>query len=87
MLKVYLDRGAKSDSSDSVVSVASAIFKPVAYKQFVRPWNRMLRGWRASAFHATDFYNGAGEFKRDTPAKLERHITDSKLLPRIIGET
>lgn len=86
MMKVYLDRGAKSDADDSIVSVASAIFKPMGYKQFVRPWNRMLRGWGASAFHATDFYNGAGKFKRDTPEKIERHDADSKLLPRIVGE-
>jgi hypothetical protein len=86
MLKVYLDRGAKSDSDDSIVSVASAIFKPVGYKQFVRPWNRMLRGWGASAFHATDFYNGAEEFTRDTSAKKSRFESDSRLLPKIVGE-
>lgn len=86
MLKVYLDRGAKSDSDDSILSVASAIFKPIGYKQFLRPWNRMLRGWRASAFHATDFYNGAKGFKRDTPAKKERFDSDSKHLPKLVGE-
>jgi hypothetical protein len=86
MLNVYLDRGAKSDSEDSIVSVASAIFKPLGYKRFVRPWNRMLRGWKASAFHATDFYNGAGEFERDTAAKKERFDSDSKLIPRIVGQ-
>ncbi len=86
MLKVYLDRGAKSDSGDSIVSVAAAIFKPLGYKRFVRSWNRILRGWKASAFHATDFYNGAGEFKRDTAAKQDRHTSNSKLLPRIVGE-
>lgn len=86
MLKVYLDRGAKSDSDDSILSVASAIFKPIGYKQFLSPWNRMLRGWRASAFHATDFYSGAEEFKRDTPAKKERFDSDSKHLPKLVGE-
>ena len=86
MMKVYVDRGAKSDSDDAIASVASAIFKPVGYKQFVRPWNRMLRGWGASAFHATDFYNGAKEFKRDMRAKNERFEADSRLLPRILGQ-
>ena len=86
MMKVYLDRGAKSDSDDSIVSVASAIFKPLGYKRFVRPWNRMLRGWAASAFHATDFYNGAKEFERDTLAKKERFDSDSKQLPKFVGE-
>ena len=69
MLKVYLDRGAKSDADDSVVAVAATVFKPLGYKRFVRPWERMLHEWSASVFHATDFYSGAKEFKRDTPSK------------------
>ena len=86
MLKVFLDRGAKSDPTDEVVAVAATVFKPLGYKQFVRPWNRMLRGWGASAFHATDFYNGCGEFKRDTPARQSRFETDSRLIPQLVGE-
>lgn len=86
MMKVFMDRGAKSDADDSVVAVAATVFNPLGYKRFVRPWNRMLRGWRASAFHATDFYSGAKEFKRDTPAKEARFEADSKLLPRLVGE-
>jgi hypothetical protein len=86
MLKVFLDRGAKRDSTDEIVAVAATVFKPLGYKQFVRPWSRMLKGWGASAFHATDFYNGAGEFKRDTPSKRERYEKDSKLIPRLVGE-
>lgn len=85
MLKVYLDRGQKTDSTDSVMSVASVIFKLAPYKQFVRPWNRMLREWRASAFHATDFYSGAEEFKRDTPAKQALFEKHSRLIPGMVG--
>lgn len=85
MLKVYLDRGQKTDSTDSVISVASVIFKPTPYKQFVRPWNRMLREWEASAFHATDFYPGAEEFKRDTPKRQALFEKHSRLLPGMVG--
>jgi len=46
----------------------------------------MVRGWGASAFHATDFYNGAQEFKRDTPSKRERFDRDSKSVPKLVGE-
>ena len=86
MLKVYLDRGAKSDADDGVISVAATVFKPLGYKRFIRPWNRMLRGWGASAFHATDFYPGAQEFKRDTSSKKERFERDFKLIPKLIRE-
>jgi len=86
MLKVYLDRGYKEDGTDAVVAVAAVVFRPVAYKQFVRPWNRLLRGWTASAFHSTDFYPGAQEFKRGTQAKKDRFDRDSKIVPRLIRE-
>jgi hypothetical protein len=86
MLRVFLDRGAKSDAEDGVVAVAATVFKPLGYKRFVRPWNRMLRRWGASAFHATDFYNGAGEFKRDTAIKRDLHLDDSRLIPKLVGE-
>ena len=29
----------------------------------------MLKAWNTSAFHTTDFYNGAGEFKGNTQQK------------------
>jgi len=86
MLKVYVDRGSKADATDGVVAVAATIFKPLGYKRFVRAWNRMLRGWGASSFHATDFYCGAQEFKRDTPAKQRRFDQDTKLVPRMIRD-
>ena len=86
MLKVYLDRGAKSDADDSVVAVAAAIFKPLGYKRFVRQWNRVLRGWNAPWFHATDFYSGYKLFKRDTPAKQKQFDADCRLIPSIIRE-
>src|SRR5260370_33029782 len=86
MLKVFLDRGAKRDSTDEIIAVAATVFKPLRYKQFVRPWNRMLRGWGASAFHATDFYNGAGEFKRDSQRKRESLEKDSKIIPKLVGK-
>lgn len=85
MLKVFLDRGAKKDMSDGVMCVASVIFKPTPYKQFFRPWNRMLKAWGASAFHATDFYNGAEEFERDTPYRRRLFEEDCKRIPKMIG--
>ena len=86
MLKVYLDLGRKVDSADAIVSVASVIFKPTRYKQFVRPWERMLKPWKAAAFHATDFYPGGGEFKRDTPERCKLFEDDSKRIPRMISD-
>ena len=86
MLKVYLDRGKKTDASDSIVCVAATVFKPTPYKQFVRPWNRMLKAWGAKAFHATDFYPGGGEFKRKTPERQRLYEEDSKRIPVMIGE-
>jgi hypothetical protein len=86
MLKVYLDLGRKVDSTDGVVSVASVIFKPTPYKQFVRPWKRMLKPWNAKAFHATDFYPGGGEFKRDTPERLALFNQDSMRIPGMISD-
>jgi hypothetical protein len=66
-----------------VVRVASVIVKPTPYKQFIRTWNRMLKAWNAYAFHATDFYNRAGEFKRDTPKLRRLFEDDSKKIPGI----
>lgn len=86
MLKVYLDLGAKKESSDGVVTVASVVYRPTSYKQFVRPWKRMLRAWGAPAFHATDFYNGAAEFKRDTAEKQRLFEADSKRIPEMVAK-
>jgi hypothetical protein len=86
MLKAYLDLGKKADAADEVMCMASVIFKPTRYKQFVRPWKRMLKSWDASAFHATDFYPGALEFKRNTPERLALFEEDSRRIPRMIGD-
>jgi hypothetical protein len=85
MLKVYLDLGQKQDMRDGVMCVGAAMFKQAPYKQFLRPWERMLKRWDAKAFHATDFYNGAGEFKRDTPARQRLFTEDSRRIPGMIG--
>jgi hypothetical protein len=86
MLKVFLDRAAKRDTEEEIVSVGCVIFKPTPYKQFVRPWRRMLRAWAAQSFHATDFYSGGGEFKRKGNPELERLFeTDSKRIPTMVG--
>jgi hypothetical protein len=87
MLKAYLDLGAKEDASDGIMCVASVIFKPTKYKQFLRPWNRMLKGWNAKAFHATDFYSGYQEFKRDTPHRQDLYDEDSRRIPEMIGQS
>lgn len=86
MLRAYMDRAAKRDAYDEVMCVACVIFKPTAYKQFVRPWNRMLKAWGAKEFHATDFYPGAGEFKRDTPARQALFEEDSRRIPQMIAK-
>jgi hypothetical protein len=87
MLKVYMDRAAKRDAKDEVMCVACVMFKPTAYKQFVRPWNRMLKAWGADAFHAKEFYPGSGVFKRDTPPKRLRYDEDSRRIPEMIAKT
>jgi hypothetical protein len=86
MLRAYLDRGEKASATDLVMCTACTIFKESAYKQFERPWNRMLNRWDATAFHATDFYPGGGEFKRDTPKRREWFKEDCKNIPNLIGK-
>ncbi|HWZ55056.1 MAG TPA: hypothetical protein VNZ63_03240 [Verrucomicrobiae bacterium] len=86
MLKGFMDRGEKFDATDRVACVVATVFKPTLYKQFVRPWERMLKRWGASAFHATDFYNGAEEFKRDTSEKKKWFDEDARQIPILIGE-
>lgn len=88
MLKVYLDVGRKPDpeKTEEITCVVATVFKPVAYKQFVRPWNRMLKKWGANAFHATDFYPGGGEFQRRTEERKKWHDADSRAIPSMIGK-
>lgn len=89
-LKTYLDMGAKPEAG-GIISVAASVFKPTPYKQFCREWNAFLKGWDATAFHATDFYPGAREFWRKRPdgtvdnERLEMFDRDSKRIPRLIG--
>jgi hypothetical protein len=87
MLNVYLDRGTKSDETDEIMSVGAIVFKPLRYKKFVRSWNQMLHRWNAPAFHATDFYNGAKNFIRNTPNKQAMFEQDARRIPAIIGST
>jgi hypothetical protein len=75
MLKVYLDRAARSDAH-GVIAIAGAMFWPFFYDQFLHLWEPFLRDWNAKAFHATDFYPGAGEFWRKRPdGKADRERT------------
>ena len=47
----------------------------------------MLKTWGASAFHATDFYNGAPpDFERNTPERERLFEKDSKIIPKMIAE-
>ena len=85
-MRGYLDLGDKRDPKDRVMCVASVVFKPTKYKQFVRLWNPILDRWGASAFHATDFYGGYREFKRDTSQRQKFFDEDSKRIPAIIGQ-
>jgi hypothetical protein len=84
-LKVYLDRGAKLDTSDPVVCVAATVFNPSDYVRFTEPWNEMLAGWGAPAFHATDFYCGAPPFARNTAERKSRFDDDCRRIPTLIG--
>lgn len=86
MLKAYLDRAEKTSATDAVMCVACTVFKEIGYKKFTRPWNRMLRRWGATAFHATDFYPGGGEFRRNTPQRKKWFEDDSRAIPSMIGE-
>jgi len=85
-LKAFIDRAGKSDQTDRVACVAATVFKPTPYKQFVRPWERMLRRWNAAAFHATDFYGGGREFKRNTPERQDWFERDAREIPNLIGK-
>src|SRR4030042_5156987 len=79
MIKAYLDRGSRADA-EGVMCVAAALFKPPKYRQFVRDWERMLKGIKPGGvpyFHATDFFTGGGMFRgvsrevrNDVAAKL-----------------
>jgi hypothetical protein len=84
-MKLYMDKGQKSDQSDDVVTVAAAIFSGAGCRRFEKGWRGFLKGWKASAFHATDFYNGRGEFERETPAKKARFERDCRRLPGLVG--
>jgi hypothetical protein len=86
MLRVYLDRAYKRDPNDDVMCVALVVYKPAQYKQFVKIWNPMLKEWNADNFHATDFYGGWGEFKRNTEERQNHFLNDSKRIPRMIGK-
>lgn len=86
MLKVYLDLGYKPGKSDDVMCISAVVYKNKNYKRFVRQWEPMLKAWGASNFHATDFYNGCGEFVRDTNEKLHLFDYDSKRIPNMIGK-
>src|SRR5262245_43417020 len=66
MLKVYLDRAARKDGYGTV-AIAGALFWPFSYDQFLHVWEPFLKEWEASAFHATDFYPGARDFRRKRP--------------------
>jgi hypothetical protein len=83
---VYMDRGQKADANDEILTVASVIYRREQYKRFRREWNAMLKPWGAAGFHATDFYPGAGEFKRDTPERRELFQNDSKRIPVMVGK-
>jgi hypothetical protein len=86
MLKVFLDRGAKRDPKEEVVTVGCVVFKPTPYKQFVRQWKRMLKPWGAKSFHSTDFYNGYEEFKRlGIPDREKLFQDDCRRIPEMVG--
>jgi len=88
VMLVFSDLGRRSldltnIQADEVICVSAVVFKDTPYKQFCRPWNRFLKRWGASAFHATDFYSGTSEFDReDNTKRMDDYLADSKLLPR-----
>jgi hypothetical protein len=76
----------KDPNSESLMCISAVVFKPTKYKQFTRPWNRVLKRWGASAFHSTDFYSGGGEFKRKDDKKRQAMFEeDSRAIPKMLG--
>jgi hypothetical protein len=71
--------------------LAAALFWPFHYERFVHDWERFLEGWGAKAFHAKEFYPGAGPFwwkRQDGTVEVERrerHRHDSKRIPDMIA--
>jgi hypothetical protein len=90
MLKVYLDRGARLEAG-RVMCVAAALFQPFDYDRFLQLWQSLLDDWGATAFHATDFYPGAREFKRKRadgsfdPQRVAQFERDSRRIIEIVG--
>lgn len=90
MLKAYLDRGARTEAG-RVMCVGAALFESFHYDRFLHEWQPILTEWGATAFHATDFYPGGGEFKRTRPdgtidpALKARHDRQSREIPVIVG--
>lgn len=88
MLKGYIDRGARQSG---LMCVSAVLFKPTPYKQFCRTWRPFLKRWGADAFHATDFYNGAGDFRRENASGgkevgLDAQFhADCRLIPRVVS--
>jgi hypothetical protein len=58
LAEAFLDRGERTNSSNGVMCVVCTVFKEGRYKQFARPWDRMIKRWGASN-------SGGGEFARD----------------------
>jgi hypothetical protein len=75
----------KAKSKEQIMCVSAVVFKPTKYTQFSRVWNKLFNRWGASAFHATDFYGGADEFRRNSPERASLHTEDSKRIPELIG--
>lgn len=86
MLRAFLDLGAKSDEDDAVMSVAVVVYKRTPYKNFVKPWEKMLKPWGVEAFHSTDFYCGAQGFERDTPERKKLFENDCMRIPAMVGK-
>lgn len=90
MLKAYLDRARRKEAG-GIMSVAAAVFDPATYDFFLHEWQPILSAWNADAFHATDFYPGAGQFRRKRrdgnidPALVEQYQRHSREIPAIIG--
>lgn len=81
----YFDESEKRFASEPL-SVAGYLFKPTAYKQFVRGWRRILRSVRVDHLHMTDLFAGEqafdglsvqrrGEILSEAVAVINDHMT------------
>ena len=75
MIRFYID--VSGIKGDPVMVAAGYLATQTTWRRFERAWGAILRDAHVREFHATDFYNGRGEFK-GWDVKGERHVRFAK---------